>query len=152
MKNFTFQVESPVNCESEKLWLHVTQMQNINYELMPFARMTYPKERAALNVSDVPLQTTLIKSVILLFGFIPVDLHLLRLDNIVSGQAFYENSTTLMHCYWKHTRTLKPKGNVTVIKDEVSFSPRLPLVGHLLLPVYRHIFQHRHRKLQAFFN
>eukprot|EP00981_Chlorochromonas_danica_P015702 scaffold14366_cov208-Ochromonas_danica.AAC.8 len=78
---------------------------------------------------------------------------LVPLDRIIDGKAFYENSTTLLQKYWKHTRTLtdKPDG-VVQLTDEVEFMPRIPFMGYILLPVVKHIFQHRHRQLQKTFH
>ncbi|MBS1613192.1 MAG: hypothetical protein JST49_10255 [Bacteroidetes bacterium] len=148
---FTFSIQSKVNADKQALWQHVTQMQNVNYELLPIVRMTYPADRAALNGADVPLHTPLFTSVLLLFSIIPIDLHHLAFDKIDDGNAFYENSTTLTHKYWKHTRTLTATDGGTWVKDEVTFQPRLPLLGHLFLPVYKQVFAHRHRRLTKLF-
>ncbi len=152
MKDYGFTIESKINCTQAALWKHVTQMKNVNYELMPYACMTYPKDRTEVASEDVPMNTVLMKSVVLLFGFIPIDLHSLKLDKIVYGEAFYENSTTLMHRYWKHTRTLTSDGEFTLVKDEVRFLPRLAFLGPALLPLMRTIFKNRHKKLKQFYN
>ena len=148
---FTFSIQSKVNADKQALWQHITQMQNVNYELLPIVRMTYPADRAALNGVDVPLRTPLFTSVLLLFGFIPLDLHHLAFDKIDEGNAFYENSTTLTHKYWKHTRTLTATDGGTLVNDEVTFQPRFGLLGHLFLPVYKQVFAHRHRRLTKLF-
>ena len=110
-KDFSFQIESPVKGSREEIWRHITQMKNVNAELWPFAKMTYPANKARLDQQEVPLNKTLFTSVILLFGFIPVDLHHLKFDRLEPGYAFYENSTTLTHKYWKHTRSIIEKSN-----------------------------------------
>lgn len=144
---FTFSIQSKVNADKQVLWQHVTQMQNVNYELLPIVRMTYPKDRAALNGADVPLHTPLFTSVLLLFSIIPIDLHYLAFDRIDEGNAFYEYSTTLTHRYWKHTRSLTATDGGTLVKDEVTFQPRLPLLGYIFLPIYKQVFKHRHSRL-----
>lgn len=151
MTDFTYTVQSHIRSDRLALWQHVTQMQHVNDELLPFVRMTYPADRASLAGQAVLMNTVLFRSVILLFGFIPVDLHALAFDKIVDNKAFYENSITLTHKYWKHTRSLADTEGGTLVKDEVHFSPRLPLIGYLLLPVYRAIFRHRHRRLAKAF-
>lgn len=153
-KSFSFELRSNFLVERNALWNHIIGMPNVNKELMPYIRMTYPASRVSLRGSEklVPFGQTLFVSVLLLFGLIPIDLHWLRLDRIVEGKAFYENSTTLLHKYWKHTRTLTEKGDgVVQLTDELKFLPRIPLLGHLLLPVVKHIFQHRHKQLQKMF-
>lgn len=126
-------------------------MQNVNAELMPYVRMTYPDDKKEIGSNNVPLNTTLFKSVLLLFGFIPVDLHFLRLDKIDHGSAFYENSISLIQKYWKHTRILTAIGDKTLVRDELHFLPRLKILGYLLLPFIRLIFTNRHKQLNKFF-
>lgn len=136
-----------------KLWRHIVCMVNVNKELMPYLRMTYPSDMSELPTGvDIPSGVTLFTSVLLLFGIIPFDLHYLKLDRIVEGKAFYENSTTLMQRYWKHTRTLTEKGNgVTQLTDVVEFMPRLSFLGPIVFMIVRFLFQHRHRQLKKSF-
>jgi hypothetical protein len=126
-------------------------MQNVNYELMPIVRMTFPANKATINGQQVPMHTPSFTSILLLFGFIPIDLHHLTFDKIIEGECYYENSTTLTHKFWKHTRILTVVDNGTMVNDEVTFQPRVPLLGYLLLPLYKATFNHRHRRLSAFF-
>jgi ligand-binding SRPBCC domain-containing protein len=149
--DFTFSIESEINASKELVWQHVTQMKNVNAELMPYVRMTYPDERSEIAGREIPLNTVLFKSVLLLFGFIPIDLHFLRLEKLDTGNAFYENSYSLQHHYWKHTRTLKEVNGKTLVRDEVHFAPRISITGYLLLPVCKTIFRNRHKQLQKHF-
>lgn len=151
MHDFTFTIQSEVHATKEILWPHITQMKNVNAELMPFAKMTYPKEMSEIGGREVPLNTVLFKSVILLFGCIPVDLHYLRLDRLEYGTAFYENSYSLQHHYWKHTRTIVEQSGKTFMRDELHFAPRIGFIGYVLLPVYKMIFANRHKQLQKHF-
>lgn len=127
MRNFVFVIESEVDTSCKAVWQHVTQMKNVNAELMPWARMTYPDALSEIGDREVPTGKVLFKSIVLLFGFIPVDLHYLRLDKIEVGKAFYENSYSLQHHYWKHTRTLTPHNGKTLVRDELHFAPRVTL-------------------------
>jgi ligand-binding SRPBCC domain-containing protein len=53
---------------------------------------------------------------------------------------------------WEHERTLAPTGDGgCVLQDRVRFEPRLPLPGPMLLPLYRTVFRHRHRRLRRHF-
>lgn len=151
MKDFTFTIESEINSTKEILWKHVTQMKNVNAELLPYMRMTYPANMSEIGEREVPVQQVLFKSVILLFGFIPIDLHNLRLDKLEKGTAFYENSFSLHMRYWKHTRTISERNGKTFLKDEVHFAPRISFVGNLLLPGFRMIFRNRHKNLLKHF-
>jgi ligand-binding SRPBCC domain-containing protein len=152
MRNYTFTIQSAINADKATVWQHITQMKNVNAELMPYARMTCPKHLAAFGDNNVPLNQTLFKCVVLLFGFIPIDIHHLRFDKIDYGTAFYENSVTATHRYWKHTRTLTEHNGKTIVKDELHFSPRIPLLGPMLLWYIKKTFQNRHKKLKQYFN
>lgn len=151
MNSFLFNIETEVNSDKKNLWKHITQMKNVNAELMPFARMTYPKEMSEIGANEVPLKQTLFKSVVLLFGFIPADIHCLRFDKIDYGIAFYENSVTATHSYWKHTRTINERNGKIFLRDEVNFLPRFYPIGYLLLPLIKTIFKNRHKNLKRFF-
>lgn len=152
MQDFTLTIESSINSTKEILWMHITQMKNVNAELFPFAKMTYPKEISEIGSNEVPLQQVLFKSIILLFGFIPIDLHYLRLDKLDYGTAFYENSYSLQHHYWKHTRTISERKGKMFVKDELHFAPRVSFQGYVLLSVYKMIFKNRHKNLATAFN
>lgn len=150
---FVVEISSSLVVERPKLWGHIVRMANVNKELMPYIHMTYPSDMTELPSGvEIPPGVTIFTSVLLLFGIIPIDLHYLRLDRIVEGKAFYENSTTLLQRYWKHTRTLTDIGNgVTQLTDNVEFMPRISFLGPFVLMIVRFIFQHRHRQLKKSF-
>jgi len=151
-KDFTFSVESTINADRATVWKHVTQMKNVNAELMPYARMTYPADKAEIGGREVPFNQTLFTSIVFLFGFIPIDVHYLKFDKIVPGFAFYENSTTWTHQYWKHTRTLTENVKATIVRDEVHFCPKVIFLGFLFLPLLKFVFGNRHKQLAKAFS
>ena len=151
MKDFTFSIESLLNADKTSIWNHITQMKNVNAELMPFVKMTYPKDKSEIANNDVPLHKTLFTSYVFLFGFIPIDIHYLQLDKLDIGTAFYENSTTFTHRYWKHTRTLITQKDKTLLRDEIHFSPRFTALGNVMLPIIKKVFEHRHEILKKTF-
>lgn len=120
---------------------------------MPYLRMTYPADRSSLKGhTAIPKGETLFVSTLLLFGFIPIDLHWLRLDRIVDGKAFHENSTTLLNKFWRHNRILTDKSDGLVeLTDELEFQPRVPFVGFIVLYIVKIIFRHRHKILRRTF-
>eukprot|EP01038_Epipyxis_sp_PR26KG_P007947 gene7947-10783_t len=89
-KTFSFQISSNFLVDRRELWDHIVSMPNINKELMPYIRMTYPANRSSIKDSEeiIPFGQTLFVSVLLLFGLIPIDLHWLRLDRIIDRKAF----------------------------------------------------------------
>lgn len=151
---FSFEINSYFVSPKYLIWRHMTSMANINDELMPFIRMTYPADKDTLFCQSKTLVfgEPIFLSAILLFGFIPMDLHWLILDYLIDGECFYENSVTLLHKYWKHQRILTEVGDGKVqLKDKVEFQPRIWGLGYLLLPVVKYVFQHRHKKLAKLF-
>lgn len=149
---FEFTINSIVKVETTQLWQAITNMQGINYELVPLVSMTVPKEYRELTIEDAPIGEKLFRSVILLFQFIPVDLHHFKLEKVVPNERFEENSTSLMHYFWKHTRILRTVDNGTSVTDTIQFYPRLPLIGFLLKPIYQFIFKRRHQRLSKKYN
>ena len=151
-RGFEFTTTSTLNLPRTQLWQEVTNMQGVNYELAPFVKMTLPKEYEQFTIQDAPVGEKLFTSIILFFKFIPVDIHHFRLDQVVTNERFEENSTSLMHQFWRHTRILRRIENGTEITDVIQFLPRLPLIGYLLQPVYQFVFRNRHQRLRNKFN
>jgi len=133
----------------------MSSMAGVNLELSPYIKMTYPKDKA--NLSDQTTQfisgETIFVSFLLLFGLIPIDVHFLRLDAFDKGTSFTENSVSLLQESWRHHRILTQTSAECVdVTDTVTLQPRLPLLGHLLLPVVRFVFRGRHINLQSMFH
>jgi len=74
-------------------------------------------------------QRPLFRSVLLLFGVLPVDVHSLALASLVPGRGFLESSSSLLHRRWIHERVLDAEGDGTRICDRVYFECRLPSLG-----------------------
>jgi len=123
-------IQSLLNIEKQKLWKDIWDFENINKELAPYARMTPPS--IALNEIDVdaiPLNQQLFDSYVFLFWIVPVDIHHFKLKNITEFDSFEETSTSLLMKQWNHS-----------------------FLGKMTLPVYKKIFQHRHKYLRAQYN
>ena len=140
--------------DRDTVWRHMTDMRGVNEELMPWIYMTYPSDLHRLSaVSQVALGKQLFISTLCLFGLFPIDLHFLSLDDIRDHEGFDENSTSLLQSHWRHKRHIRDNSSdigVEVV-DELSFQPRLPLIGYLLYPVIRGVFFHRHQQLRRKF-
>jgi ligand-binding SRPBCC domain-containing protein len=146
---FGFSLSSELDEPIESVWSFVSTMRGVNYELAPLARMTYPKTVEAL--TTIAVGQRVFRSVVLFLGFIPFDLHDLTFVRLEPGKGFSEKSPSLMQHYWIHERTLEPSGQGCIVRDRIEFMPRLPLVGHVMLPIFRLVFQNRHRKLRQKF-
>lgn len=122
-------------------------MQGVNYELMPVVRMTAPENWVQVPIPEWPVDDELFTSVIMLFGFIPLDLHRFGL-RAVSWNGFSESSSSLVMKAWRHDRVIESLGTLVRVTDSVEFSPRLSFLGPILSPLYRQVFKHRHQRLR----
>jgi ligand-binding SRPBCC domain-containing protein len=145
------EVRSRVNAPASRVWERVTSPEGINGELMPIVRMTAPRELRELKAADVVPGERLCRSWILLFGLIPIDYDDVTPVRIDPERGFLERSQMLTQRLWEHERTLEPDGAGTVVTDRVRFEPRLPIPAGALLPVFRFVFHHRHRRLRRYF-
>ena len=145
MPNFT--IASKLTCSPNQLATDAFTMRGVNYELSPLVKMTTPDKWASTPISTWPTGEELFTSVLLLLGFIPIDLHRFLLK-ATSANRFEECSTSLLMQQWEHTREIKPVESHIEIIDKLCFQTRVPLFGSLLLPVYKFVFSHRHRRLR----
>jgi hypothetical protein len=124
----------------------ILTMSGVNYELMPVVKMTAPERWQAKPVYGWPTGANLFRSLILLFGFIPIDIHCFGMTE-ASLTGFKESSTSILMEFWRHQRQIENWGENTLITDSVEFQTRIRLLGGLLAPVYRFVFSHRHKRL-----
>jgi ligand-binding SRPBCC domain-containing protein len=147
-----FTIQSKLNAAPDKLWDNLS-MDAVNQELWPLVKMTVPEAWRHRPIARWETGRLLLKSWILLFGFIPVDRHSFYLAEIQSGIKFRERSYSWMNREWNHTRTIAKTGPGCIVTDHIEVAGRIPLLTRFLFPVYKHIFRHRHRRLlQKFAN
>ncbi len=150
MTTFTLKVASNLPVPLPNLWQKVSTMEGVNHELAPFIHMTSPATLRRLPFTQAPLKQPLFTSWLLLFGILPFDRHQLRLDEVWEG-GFRENSSSLIHRAWRHERIITANGTGSTLTDTLNFEPRISLLGYIILPVVRFVFQHRHRHLKQLF-
>ncbi len=126
-------------------------MQAVNAELRPLVRMTVPPEWRNCTLGQWQAGRTLFHSVVLLFGVVPVDVHALTMERIVPGRGFRERSHSWCNRLWLHERTTTATASGCVVTDTVTVEGRAPLAAALLMPIYRLVFRHRHRRLAALY-
>lgn len=127
-------------------------MSAVNAELRPLVRMTSPAHWVRCPLHQWTPGDVLFRSVVLLFGVLPVDVHSLRLESIdPRGHGFLERSHSWWNRQWQHERTTTATEAGCLVKDSVTVEGRVPLATALLMPVYRWVFRHRHRRLQALY-
>jgi len=146
-------IQSLLKIKKEKLWKDIWNFENINKELAPFARMTPPNiSLDEIDVNSIPLNQKLFESYVFLFWIIPVDIHHFKIKSITEFVSFEETSTTLLLKQWNHTRKLESRNEQTLLTDIITFQHKISFLGKLTLPVYKKIFQHRHKHLRTKYN
>lgn len=148
---FRYDIETEVGTHADQVWAAVTRMDGVNAELHPYVRMTYPKTFADSTIADAPLGETAFGSWLLAFGFLPFDLHALKLDTVGDGR-FVEVSSSWMQKVWRHERHVEPVGPGRArICDRLDVTPRLAFMEPLARRTVAFLFRHRHRRLKQIF-
>lgn len=147
-RTFTYQTEIPVTPAT--FWQRMS-MDAVNAELRPLVRMTVPSELRRTTADQWVTGRLLFRSVILLFGVLPVDVHLLRLERLEPGRGFLERSSSWVNRVWRHERNTTPTASGCIVTDIVTVESRIPGMAALMLPVYRWVFRHRHRRLRRLY-
>ena len=134
----------------EEVWSRVSTWEGVNYELGPLVQMSVPEEYP--RVSDIPADGKVhFTSQVCLFGVIPVDSHRFGLRAIDPPHYFDERSENRMMRVWCHKRTISEMDGSVIVTDQCGFEPRLPILGRVILGVYRLVFRIRHRRLTRYF-
>jgi ligand-binding SRPBCC domain-containing protein len=135
----------------EAVWEHITTAQGINEELWPFFRMTAPATLRETGLAHVEVGHRVCRSLVLLFGVLPVDYDDITLVRLEPPAGFLERSRMLSQRVWEHERTLEEVPDGCVLTDRVSYEPRLPFPDRPLRALYAGVFRHRHRRLRRRF-
>jgi hypothetical protein len=156
-RSFEFTCSSELARPAAEIWQAVGTMQGVNYELGPYLRMSVPAEFRGMHIDqwaarEAPPGAPLFRSLVLLLGILPIDLHSFGMDGVQPGRSFAERSHSLVQREWRHLRSVDalPGGGCRV-SDTVIATPRLSLMAILMAPIYRRIFAHRHRRLRRKF-
>ena len=75
----TFGQSSVINASRDAVWERIASFDGINAELMPYMRMTVPREHAATTIDTVPVGRPLGRAWIFYGGFLPLDYDALTL-------------------------------------------------------------------------
>ncbi len=152
MNDAELRVASRVSAPREEVWQRVTTPEGVNGELMPIVRMTLPRGVKRLDLDSVAVGKPIGRCWILLFGLVPIDWDDLVLERLDPPNGFLERSSMLSMRTWEHERRLEPTPDGgCVVRDRVRFEPRLPVPARALLPLYKTVFRHRHRRLRRHF-
>lgn len=128
------------------VWPHITSTTGINEELWPL-HMTGPDDGLAHDYGK--LGRPLFVSVLSLLSVMPIDVHELTLHDLEAGEAFHEDSRSLLEKRWIHKRSVRPFEGGSIVLDELEFEPRIfPL---LVARIVRKVFERRHAVLRRKF-
>jgi len=143
----SFEIRSDLAIEAHEFWSKAS-LTSVNWELAPIVRMTAPPAWQSRPLATWEIGTELFKSWILLFGFLPIDRHAFRLREVSPGLGFREGSSSSVNREWLHDREIHARESGCTVIDRVSVVSRAPGITSLLMPIYRLVFWHRHRRLR----
>ena len=134
------------------VWAVVSTMDGVNTELGPWMRMTHPADLRSLADLDVEPGQVVLRSWLLVGGFVPIDRHALALERVLPGEGFDEESTSWLQRRWRHERRVATtEAGGCVVTDRLVVEPRLSLARPLVERIVAALFRHRHRRLVARF-
>lgn len=137
---------STLHASPSAVWEHARTLRGINEELWP-VRMSDP---IGLRLdAGTPLNVVLMRSVLSLFGVLPIDVHSFRLLRVTDGVGFQEHSHSWLERTWIHERTITPDPVGCRLSDDLRFEPRLPAA--LTRALVERTFLRRHRALRRKF-
>jgi hypothetical protein len=148
MVKFTKSVKLNVN--KDLFFKSQFSIQGVNYELSPIIHMTASFEWNDRPLTEAPVNEKLFNSIILLYGFILIDIHHLSFKKIFKN-GFREASSSVLMKHWNHCRKIESFEQGCLLTDEISFSTRIPFSDVVIRPIYSFVFKHRHERLKRKF-
>ena len=112
--------------------------------------MTFPPGISDLTAGWRPDERQF-RSWLLVAGLVPVDYDDVVFAEVEPGRRFLERSSLLTQRLWEHERVIETASQGCRVIDRVRFLPRLPWLSALYGPVFKAVFQWRHRNLQRMF-
>jgi ligand-binding SRPBCC domain-containing protein len=146
----TLEISTTVGASPEEVWAHASTMEGVNWELAPWVRMSVPREAKGRTLTEVPVGEEAFRSVLLLGGVIPFDVHHLRLERVLA-RGFDEESWSWLQRRWRHERRIdSTEEGGAIIIDRLTVETRFAPIA-LVAPLIRAIFRWRHRRLRKKF-
>jgi len=142
-----FEISSTVAASPLQAWHWITSVQGIGAELSPFLRMSSPKGIEALPDLQFVPGKPLFRSIIYLFGVLPVDYSNLTLLELKPGVGFIEQSPMGSMKHWRHERIIRPLPVGCEVTDVLIFQPRF--ASALSSWIVKKLFTHRHAVLRS---
>jgi ligand-binding SRPBCC domain-containing protein len=145
--------ESHLAAPAAEVWVVASTMPGVNAELRPLMSMTHPAGLGSLDDRTVVTGQVLFRSWLLLGGIVPIDRHHLRIERMIAGVGFDEESSSWLQRRWRHERRVidAQDGSGCVVTDRLLVEPRFEFTAPIVDVAVRRIFRHRHRRLLARF-
>jgi hypothetical protein len=145
-------VSSVLGAPREEVWHRVTSQEGLDHEFRPVLTMRFPKAYRGRTIDTLPVGEPVGRAWLLLGGVLPVEYDDLCLVEVTPGSHFLERSTLGSARTWQHERRLEDVADGwTRLTDRLVLEPRLaPLAGFSRV-VVKALFEHRHRRLRAWF-
>ena len=145
------EIQSDLIQSLEYVWDSINTFNFVNYELSPIMKMTTPNEFRNKKLEEFPINTTVFRSWILLFGVIPIDYSDVRLVYVKRTIGFEERSEMFSSKEWNHRRTLISTKYGCRLVDRIRFNPRNQIVGIFIFVLIKILFFNRHKRLRKKF-
>lgn len=142
---------SVLSAPPAQVWARVTSQAGLDHEFAPVMRMRFPRAYRGSTIDDLPVGEPVGRAWLLLGGVLPVDYDDLCLVEVEPGSHFVERSTLGSALTWQHERRLDAVDGGTRLTDRLRFEPRLRAATPASRTVVRRLFEHRHRRLRAWF-
>ena len=151
-KDVALRFESKLRAPRERVWEWITSVEGISAEIWPWFRMTAPRGVRSLSNVEFEPGARMFRSIVFLFGVLPIDYSDLTLLELDVGHGFVEQSPMGSMQLWRHERRILPCADdpkAVLLVDQLRFRPRVatPLVRRFIARV----FAHRHAILSARF-
>jgi ligand-binding SRPBCC domain-containing protein len=146
-----FEISSDLAADPDAVAAHCFSTQGVGRELRPWFRMTFPAGVSRLDDETITLGKPLARSLLLLFGVLPVDWDDVTFVELEPDRRFVERSTMASQRVWEHERVLAPIDGGTRVIDRLRWEGRLPGAAEMFDVVVPRLFAWRHRQLKKIF-
>lgn len=145
---YNLEFSTQLRVTQAEAWSWITSFNGIAKEMAPYMHMSAPRGVVDLKSLTITPGQRVFRSWIKLFGSIPFDYSDLTFTSFEDGVGFVEQSPMGTMRSWRHERQIIPNEMGCVIRDVLTFEPRI--AGPISLAIVRNFFAHRHRNLARY--
>ena len=144
--------ESRLRAPRERVWEWISSVAGISAEMWPYFRMTAPRNARSLADLKPRPGVPMFRSIVFLFGVLPIDYSDMTLLELDEGHGFIEQSPMGSMELWRHERRILPcpgEPASVLLVDRLTFRPRM--ARRVVRWFIHRVFVHRHAVLRATF-